>query len=496
MNWPSSWGPAPRWATRRTPDRPSYGPAVAKVAKLLGMPLMPWQRYVADVALEVDPATGWWAYDVVVLTVQRRAGKSALQQAVFVHRLAAGLKRKLWMSAQNGEKALELWTEVCDLLEASELAGKVRSYTTTGRERLVWLPTRSELKPFPPNGDLLHSKAIDLLSLDELWYHDAPTALKMKAGYRPTFLTTNAQAWFISTMGTPASTWLNQERDSGRAGVEAGSTRGTAYFEWSVPTKIDGVPTKELPVDELVKLILQHHPAYGTHPLISPDKLERFIREDLDDEDIGLPGVLRAYGNITTAAAGERLIPEAVVVASTTLDRIPADVDPGIAFDVDPDRRAATIAAGWRHPDGRGLIEIVEHSLGTRWVAAAVVGVLERQGLKRVTANNAGPARDVADEIERAGFEVQRVSAPDYAAASVRVHDELKAKPTPTVMHYGQKDLVDALGEHLTKRRLGASWAWDTDGEPVTPVTAGTLALWAADHPPEVEPEKPRSRIY
>ncbi|HEY9416828.1 MAG TPA: hypothetical protein VIQ30_18890 [Pseudonocardia sp.] len=468
---------------------------MAKIAAMLGMPLMPWQRYVADVALEVDPGTGWWAYDVVVMTVPRRGGKSALQQAVFVHRLAAGMKRKLWMSAQNGEKALELWAEVVDVLDASEFAGKCRAYTTTGRERLVWLPTRSELKPFAPNGDLLHSKAIDLLSLDELWYHDAPTALKMKAGYRPTFLTTNAQAWFISTAGTRESTWLNQERASGRAGVEAGANRGTAYFEWSVPSKIHGTPVKELPVDELVKLILSAHPAYGTHPLVPPEKLERFIREDLEDEDIGLAGVLRAYGNITAASTAERLIPESVVLASTTLDRIPVDVVPGVAFDIDPDRRAATIAAACRLPDGRGLMEIVEHGLGTRWTAAAVIGVLEKQGLKRVTANNAGPARDVADEIERAGFEVQRVSAADYAAACVRVNDELKAKPDPTVQHYGQKDLVDAMGEQLTRRRLGASWAFDTDGEPVTPLTAGTLALWAADHPPEPAPDYGRFRV-
>lgn len=463
---------------------------------MLGMPLMPWQRYVADVALEIDPATGWWAYDKVVLTVQRRAGKSALGQAVKVDRLATGNNRKLWMSAQNGEKALDRWTEVSQVIERSGLAPKIRTYTTTGRERIVWLPTKSELVPFPPNGDLLHGDAIDLLELDELWKHDAATALKMKAGYRPTFLTTNAQAWLISTMGTSASTWLNTERDEGRVLVEAGVTSGTAYFEWSVPARVHGAPVDELSDDELVALILAHHPANGTHPLMTPAKLERFIRDDLADEDIGRSGVLRQYGNVTQELDGERLIPATIVAASTTLDRIPVDVAPAVAFDVDKDRRASTISAGHRRSDGVGLVEIIEHGLGTRWTAAAVIGVLERQGLTRVTANNAGPARDVADEIERAGFEVQRVSAPDYAAACVRVHDELKATPRPTLLHYGQKDLVDAFGPHLTKRKLGQSWAFDTDGDPVTPVTSSTLALWGADHPPEVEPPLPRSQIF
>ena len=38
--------------------------------------------------------------------------------------------------------------------------------------------------------------------------------------------------------------------------------------------------------------------------------------------------------------------------------------------------------------------------------------------------------------------------------------------------------------------------AFATTGEPITPVTSATLALWGADHPPVVEPERPRSRVY
>jgi len=464
------------------------------MARLLGMPLMPWQQYVADVALEVDPLTGWWAYDKVLLTVQRRAGKSALDTAVKVDRMATGKDRRLWMSAQGGEEALELWRETCRLLELSPLAGKFRAYTTTGKERLIWLPTNSRLTPIPPNGDKLHSKAIDLLSLDELWWYDAAAATKMKAGYRPTFLTTNAQAWLISTMGTELSIWLNAERQEGRRAVELGANRGTAYFEWSVPEVVNGVKTRDLEDDELVRLILQYHPAAGVHPLMPTSKLEQFIRDDLADELIGRVGVLRSYGNISTEDEGERLFHSSIVVATTTLERIPAGAVPFLAFDVDPKLRAASISAGWRDAGGVGLTELIEHGLGTRWVAGAVIGYLERQGLRRVTCNNAGPARDVADESERAGYEVQRVSAPDYSAACVRFHEQIKAA-RPYVLHYGDSDTVDAFG-YVAWRKLGAGLAFDTTGEPITPVTSATLALWGADHPPVVEPERPRSRVF
>lgn len=458
--------------------------------------MMPWQRYIADVAREVDPRTGWWAYDKVVVTVQRRAGKTALDQAVKVDTMATVPRAKLWMSAQGGEEAIDAWREMCGeggVLDRSPLAGKIRTYTTTGKERTVWTPNGSVLVPIPPNGDKLHGKAIDLLDLDELWAYDALMAAKMKTGYRPTFLTTNAQAWLVSTAGTELSVWLNQEIEEGRRAVELGANRGTAYFEWSVPAVIDGVRTEDLDDDQLIRLILRYHPAAGVHPLMPTAKLEQFIRDDLADPLIGRPGVLRQYGNVPTRSDHERLIGGAVVAAATTLERIPADVTPFIGFDVDPDLRASTISAGWRDGLGRGLVEVIEHGLGTRWVAGGVIGVLERQGVKRVTCNNAGPARDVADEIERAGYEVQRVSAPDYSAACVRFHEQL-TDARPAVLHYGQADLVEAF-EWVGWRKLGQGLAFATLGEPITAVTSATLALWGADHPAEPEIDYGRFQV-
>ena len=40
--------------------RETLGGAVAEVAEALGTPLMPWQRQVADVAMELDPRRACW----------------------------------------------------------------------------------------------------------------------------------------------------------------------------------------------------------------------------------------------------------------------------------------------------------------------------------------------------------------------------------------------------------------------------------------------------
>ena len=59
---------------------------MAKVAALMQRPFMPWQRQVADVALEVDPVSGLFAYKLVIVTIPRQAGKTTLVGAVMEHR--------------------------------------------------------------------------------------------------------------------------------------------------------------------------------------------------------------------------------------------------------------------------------------------------------------------------------------------------------------------------------------------------------------------------
>ena len=76
----------PLHGTPRRPDRATLGGAVAEVAEALGTPLMPWQRHVVDVALELRP-DGIPAYRQVTLSVPRQSGKSTLLAALMVHRL-------------------------------------------------------------------------------------------------------------------------------------------------------------------------------------------------------------------------------------------------------------------------------------------------------------------------------------------------------------------------------------------------------------------------
>jgi hypothetical protein len=74
---------------------------------------MPWQRYVADVGGEVDER-GRFVYSLVIVTVQRQAGKTTLKQAQAVQRAAQGPNRRVWDTAQTGQDARDKHREFAD----------------------------------------------------------------------------------------------------------------------------------------------------------------------------------------------------------------------------------------------------------------------------------------------------------------------------------------------------------------------------------------------
>lgn len=460
---------------------------------------MPWQRYVVDVAHEVDPVTGWWAYDEVIVLGPRQMGRTTMLQPVRVHRLGSLRRGSLWMTAQNGGKALKRWNDVRESLEDSPLRHRVKSKVSVAHEEIKWLSTGSVLVPFAPTDEFMHGESPDLVDIDEWWAFTAPEAQALIASYSPGFLTRNAQAWKVSAGGTAASSALHTSMRDGRAAVETGRRSGTAYFEWSLPDEVDGVPVEELPDAQLIDACIRLHPAIGFHPTTPAEKMRHHIANELQ------PGVkldraefIRAYGCRSTGTSGGwDVIPEPAWVAAMSQTAIPHGVPVGFGFEVDPEGRDAAVAVAWRGPDGRAVCELVKVAPGSHWLPGTVRQLHERWDVLQVAVNNAGPARDAADKVEAAGVELLRISQMDYAAACARVLTEVTTSPRPSLMHIGQAELNTAI-EHVGRRRVGTagSWAWRTDAAvSITPLVAMTAAVWAVDHPREQEPDLGPFRI-
>src|SRR4051812_33501354 len=195
-----SWTPAPRWATPRTPERPTYGPAIIAIAGLLGRPFMPWQVQVVMVGLEVqseaagDPNPGAWAYDEVDVFVERQAGKTTLLRPVMVHRCGVPRARG-FMTAQTGREARARLMDATDDILTSVYRPRVRRKVSHSFEELRWLATQATMVPFSPNEDDMHGETPDLVSVDEIWAYGAEEARKLTAAYEPGFATKNGQTW-------------------------------------------------------------------------------------------------------------------------------------------------------------------------------------------------------------------------------------------------------------------------------------------------------------
>ena len=492
-DWAPSWGPAPRWATPRSPDRPTYGPAAAKIAKRLGTPLFPWQRYVVDVALEVDPATGHLAYDEVIVLVQRRAGKTVLIAPVTVWRCGRPkIRQQAWLTAQKRDNAVDRWRDAADSIEDA-LGPAVKKKIGNMAEELRWPATRSIFVPFAPAEDTMHGADPDLAFVDELWSFTAAQQAVIEGGYEPTFsVKPGSQVWKLSAAGTARSEWLKADRMRGRAAVQSGGRSRIAFFEWCVPERVDGVPVGELDDGRLIEVVLANHP-----------RRDHGLRADFLTAQLAKnrPRFLRAYGGLDEdESTDDALLPLDVVQGSFTVDRIPGLVRVAFGVEVDPDRREASISACWRDAGGRALTQLLDQRPGSSWVPGRVLElVADNAGgnpVGVVAVNQAGPARNVADELDRSGVPLLRVSQTDVAAAAAQLYDQLTADE-PLVTHDNDDRLLGAL-KAAGWRRLpagGRAWASNT-GEPITPLNAHTLAVWGFDHMPEPEPDLPPFKIY
>lgn len=474
--WPVEWGPAPAWATRRDPSRRSYGPQVARLAAHLGMPLFPWQRYAMDVGLEVD-SDGGWVYDEVVVTTPRQAGKSFLLGPLVGHRCTTVEGCSAWLTAQKG-RSIDRWGSVARGLKGTRL-GPMLTYRYGNANEKLAFPNGSTFRPFPPTPEAMHGESPDLVLIDELWVFSGIQRQLLEESYRPAWSVKPGQSWLLSTAGTQRSEWLNQVRRAGREAVESGRNRGRAYFEWSAPETVAGTPLIGLEDDHLLDVVAAVHPRRD-HSLRRQSlqvELERRPRAQW----------IRDYANLTVPDEDEQAaFPAVVMERARSSEQIPGDARIALSVTADPDRRDAAVGVAWRNPSGVAITS--EHfSAGTRWVAGTIIRLVDQYDVACVAVRNAGAARSIADELQRVGVPLLRVSQQDYAAACTRFADEISAD-RPSITWDSATTFTEAVAA-AEGRQVPSGQVWQSrSGGSISCLEARTLAVWAVDHAPEPEP--------
>jgi phage terminase large subunit-like protein len=322
----------------------TLGPRVAEVSEQLGLPLMPWQRHVVDVALEIDPDTGLLAYREIILTVPRQSGKSTLILGVGTHRsLGFGPRQVIRYGAQTRNDARQKWEDdYVEILETTPLKRLFKVRKTNGNEAIMW-NNRSRWGITSNTEKAGHGGTLDLAFLDEAF---SQVDNRLEQAFKPAMVTRdNAQFWVVSTAGTDTSTYLKGKRDRGRKLVESGVTKGVAYFEWSAPD--DAEPGDR----EVWRSCMPGLRCNGG--IIKEDAIEA------DFQTMDLIEFQRAYLNQWP----DRNAVEPVIPLSkwAPLADVASQVEDPVVFAVDanPERSAAAIAVagrretGWAHRGGR-----------------------------------------------------------------------------------------------------------------------------------------------
>lgn len=465
MTTPAEWwdlpGAPPLHATRRDPAYPTEGGRVALVGQALGTPFMPWQRYVADVAGELNP-DGSYRYPVVVVTVPRQSGKTTLVRAVGTDRAISRDGCGVFYTAQTGKDARERWQDLVDAIKASPLQGMARVRTASGSERVVFA-NGSMFRCFAPVATSLHGYTPPLVMLDEAFAHDEQTGNDLMGAIGPAQVTiAHRQLWIVSTAGTADSVFLRRWVEAGRAGQE-----GVALFEWAAGPEVEDI------YDPAVWPTF--HPAMHTG-LVTSEAIAAqaavLSRSEFE----------RAYCNRWTRTASH-LIP------AERWDRLAAVADQeqplrGVvfAYDVMHDRSSSALVAVWRDLQDNLQAKVARSGQGMAWLPDAV-RELRASGWREFACTDDGPAREVADLLEREHTTTRRLNGRETADAWGFLMQHLAHA---TLTHDGSDAFAVAASNVATRPKAdGAAPSRRHSAGDISSLVALMAAAWWIDHRPE-----------
>lgn len=438
--------PAPRFATPRTPTRPTWGGRAAKAAKDLGVPFMPWQKLVADVFLEVDGKLP--AFRDGTATVPRQQGKSHLALSICIERARRGNQR-ITYSAQTGldarKKLIDDWWP---LIQGSAVADEVKQVVRSQGSESILFHNGSRIDVAASARDSAHGRTIDLVVFDESWSdetHQREQALLPAMATRA-----DAQLLIISTAGDESSTYFRRKVEAGRLAAEEGRTDGLAFFEWSAHDDDDAedpaVWSRCMPaLGRTVQEAVVRH-ALATMPLHEFERsfLNRWVMAA--EGFVVDPSWWRAAQAVTVNLGAGKVL----------------------AADTTPDGAYAAVAIC----DGSGSAELLDHRPGTGWLENRLVELAGFYDDAPVALDQLGPLGRITERLETLGLTVVS-SKMAYACAN------LVEKLADQRLKIRQHPALDAAIAGARKKPHPAGWTWVRSGVTVdiSPLLALTLAV-------------------
>jgi phage terminase large subunit-like protein len=472
---PGSTACRPRFFTPRDEQFPTHGGAVGEVARRLGVPLMPWQQDLADVAYEYDPATGLLRYNEIDVTVPRQSGKTTLTLAKKVFRLTAmarqlGPQRSTYTAQKRLNARKKLERDFAELLRGSRSFREITNAKARPQRATEWrlslnngseaiqFGTGSFLQIDTPSRTGGHGDTLDDGTIDEAFAHEDDT---VEAGMRPAMATRkSAQLWVISTAGDARSKYLYRKVLAGRAASESGQHGKVCYAEYSAPEDAD-------PGDPATW--------WGCMPALGRTINEDFIRGEWERAQRkgqeGIDMFLRAYLNLwpEIPVLGDEESGGALDMASwlseDLIDTKPTLTSPIFGVATAPDQSWSAICAAWRRPDGATQILLGDdYRRDSTWVADRIAELRARYG-SRVLVDAASKGL-VPDAIQ--------TTVTDRAVADNALANAVKAG----TLRHGNEAAMNVSVKAARWKNSGDTRVLDPKGNTdISPLRAAALAV-------------------
>lgn len=438
---------------RKLTPKTSAGFACIEFAELvLGIDLLPWQRWLLIHALELLP-DGTYRFRTVVVLVARQNGKSTLMTVLALWRMYVDGAPLVIGTAQNLDVAEEQWEAAVDMAQGvPELDAEIAQVSKVNGKKFLRLTGRQRYKVAAASRRGGRGLSGDLILLDELREHQNWHA--WGAVTKTTMARALAQVWAASNAGDASSIVLAFLRALAHAALGNPD---------DLPTDLEA-PSEDEDVDDIDSLGLFEWSATPgcdkadrdewarANPALGYTITERAIASACrtDPDDVFRTEVLCQWVDIPVA---DQVIP--LDAWSRCEDPMAKGNEATYSLDCSPDLLSAAIGAS------DGLVgKVLEHGPGTHWV----VRKLQEHGIETVLVDPRSPAGALIPEIENAGITVITVSPQQHAQWCGGLLAAVRFEPGPgealKFLHTGQP-VLDAAVRGASRRPYGDAWAWN-----------------------------------
>lgn len=452
-------------ARELTPETTRGYECIEFAEDVLGLTLMPWQKWLLVHLLELAE-DGSFRFRTALVLAARQVGKSTLLQVLSLWRMYVDGAPLVLGTAQNLGLAEETWQGALDMAEGvPELAREVAHVSRTNGDKYVRLTSGERYKVAAATRSGGRGLSSDLVLLDELREHrdwEAWSAVTKTTLARPA-----PQVLGFSNAGDKGSVVLAALREKALASAADRHTT-LGIFEWSAPD--------DCALDDR-SAWAQANPALGYR--MTEDALASALLTDPED-------VFRTECLCQWVTAVDTAFPLAVWEALADPHAVQGR-DVLFALDLAPDHSSASIAVAWQRVDGAAQVEVVQHAAGVEWVVPRVVELLNAHG-GRLVVEQSGTAGFLLPTLQAARVNVDPVARRFYVEACAALDAAVSAR---ALRHGNQEELNAAV----------AAARWSTSGEAgqrtlsrkdprVSPLVAAALALHG------LKATKPRGALF